>query len=168
MAAPGKKYSNYAGWLVKIGSYIIPSNRFIRADTYKAQSIMQDLDPWIDANGLAHRQAVKLKALKVEFETPAMLTDDDLAELLRNISQNLITNGQEPVNEDGSFFHEGGNDCYITAFSPRYNQYFTQRGYMVDIEPQIYGNYEKIEGGSSQILRYDPIRFAFVGGVYDD
>ena len=167
MAAPGKKYSNYSGYLVKIGDYSIPSNRFIRADSYKAQAIMQDLEPWTDANGYVHRQAVKLKALKVEFETPAMLTDDDVSEFLYNISQNIITNGQPQINADGSFYYEGGNDCYITAFVQRYNQYFTQRGYFVDIEPQIYGNYEKINGGSSQILRYEPIRFAFVGGVYD-
>lgn len=167
MAAPRKKYSNYDGWLVKIGEYIIPSNRFIRADSYKAQAIMQDVDPWTDANGYIHRQAVKLKALKVEFETPAMLTDDEVAEFLYNISQNMITNGQPKINSDGGFYHEGGNDCYITAFSQRYNKYFTQRGYLADIEPQIYGNYEHINGGSSQILRYNPIRFAFVGGVYD-
>lgn len=167
MAAAGKKYSNYAGWLVKIGEYTIPSDRFIRADSYKAQAIMQDLDPWTDANGYVHRQAVKLKALKVEFETPAHLTDDDVAELLYNISRNIITNGHQQIDADGGFYHEGGNDCYITAFSPRYNKYFRQRGYLADIEPQIYGNYEKIEGGTSQILRYDPIRFAFVGGVYD-
>lgn len=171
MAAPGKRYSNYAGWLVKIGDYTIPSNRFIRADSYKAQAIMQDVDPWTDANGYVHRNAVKLKALKVEFETPAMLTDDDVAEFLYHISENIITNGKPQISPDGSFYEEGGNECYITAFVQRYNKYFTQKGYLADIEPQIYGNYEKIRNEAGQeingILRCDPIRFAFVGGVYD-
>lgn len=89
MPAAGKKYSNYADWLVKIGTgegaYTIPSNRFIAADSYKAYANMQDLDPWTDADGYLHRNAVRLKALKVEFETPAMLTDDDVAELFYHI-----------------------------------------------------------------------------------
>lgn len=140
------KYSNYSGWLIKIGDYTIPTNRFVRADSYKASAYMQDVDPWTDANGYVHRNAVKLKALKVEFETPAMLTDEELAEFLHNIDQNIID--------------KDGNECYITAFVPRYNQYFTQRGYLSDIDPQIYGNYD----GE---LHYNPIRFAFVGGVYD-
>lgn len=139
-------YSNYSGWLIKIGDYIIPTNRFIRADSYKASAYMQDVDPWTDANGYVHRNAVQLKALKVEFETPAMLTDEKFAEFIYNIDQNIID--------------KAGNECYITAFVPRYNQYFTQRGYLADIDPQIYGNYEKK-------LHYDPIRFAFVGGVFD-
>lgn len=140
------KYSNYSGWLVKIGNYTIPTKRFVRADSYKASAYMQDVDPWTDANGYVHRNAVKLKSLKIEFETPAMLTDEELAEFLHNIDQNIID--------------KDGNECYITAFVPRYNQYFTQRGYLADIDPQIYGNYD----GK---LHYNPIRFAFVGGVYD-
>lgn len=139
-------YSNYSGWLIKIGDYTIPTDRFVRADSYKASAYMQDVDPWTDANGYVHRNAIQLKALKVEFETPAMLTDEDLAEFMHNIDQNIID--------------KVGNECYITAFVPRYNQYFTQRGYLADIDPQIYGNYDKK-------LHYNPIRFAFVGGVYD-
>lgn len=155
MPAAGKKYSNYAGWLVKIGigegAYTIPSKRFIAADSYKAYANMQDLDPWTDADGYLHRNAVRLKALKVEFETPAMLTDEDFAELMWNIDRNMI-------NSDA-------NECYIEAFIPRYNRYERQKGYLVDIEPQIYGNYERDRSGRG-ILRYDPIRIAFVGGVY--
>ncbi len=146
VTTPLKKYSNYSGWLVKIGDYTIPTDRFIRADSYKAYANMQDLDPWTDADGYLHRNAVKLKALKVEFETPAMLTDEDFAEFMYNIDQNI-------TNIDA-------NECYITAFIPRYNKYFTQKGYLVDIDPQIYGNYENT-------LHYNAIRIAFVGGVYD-
>lgn len=145
MAATGKKYSNYSGWLIKIGNYTIPTNKFIKFDTYKAYAAMQDLDPWTDANGYLHRQAVELKTLKVEFETPAMLTDDELAEFLYNIDKNLIDST--------------GNECDITAFVPRYNIYMQQRGYLADITPQIYSSH----GG---ILKYDAMRFAFVGGVY--
>lgn len=155
MPAIRKKYSNYAGWLIKIGDpetgYIIPTKRFIKADSYTASAYMQDLEPWTDANGYVHRNAVELKALKVEFETPAMLTDEDFAELMWNIDQNLI--------------NTVANECYITAFIPRYNMYDTQKGYLADIDPQIYGNYEKDKNGNG-ILRYNPIRFSFIGGVY--
>lgn len=155
-----ERKSNYLGWLIKIGDpetgYIIPTDRFIRADSYTASAYMQDLDPWTDADGYVHRNAVQLKALKVEFETPAMLTDEDFAELMWNIDMNL-TNAV-------------ANECYITAFIPRYNRYDTQKGYLADIDPQIYGNYEKIKNEKGEvingILRYNPIRFAFIGGVY--
>lgn len=83
-------YSKYSGWLVKIEDYTIPANRFIRADSYKASAYMQDVDPWTDANGYVHRNAIQLKALKVEFETPAMLTDEDFAEFMHNIDANII------------------------------------------------------------------------------
>ena len=39
---------------------------------------MQDVDDYTDANGYLHRNAVELKALKVEFETRAMLTNQNL------------------------------------------------------------------------------------------
>ena len=138
-------YSNYAGYLVKIGNYIIPF-RHIKADTYKAYANMQDVEPWTDANGYLHREAVELKALKVEFEIPPMYDDEKFAEFMYNIDQNITI--------------EKANQCVVTAFIPRYNKYFTQTGYLADIEPQMYfANEEKI--------KYDAMRFAFIGGVYD-
>lgn len=141
-----RTYSNYSGYLLKIGDYKIPAKKYIAADTYKASAYMQDIDDYTDANGYLHREAVELKALKVEFETPAMLTDEEFAELMHNIDANIID--------------KNSNACNITAFVPRYNKYYTQRGYMVDVEPQIYGSY-------GNELHYDPIRIAFIGGVYD-
>ena len=49
----------------------------------------------------------------------------------------------------------------VEAYVPEYNDYVTQRCYMVDIQPQVYGTY----GGK---VRYDSVRFAFVGGLADD
>lgn len=139
-------YSNYSGWLLKVGDYIIPTNRFVQYESYKASAYMQDLDVWTDENGYIHRDAVDLKALKVEFETPPMLTDEDLSELMYNIDQNLI--------------EAKSNSCMLTAYVPRYNQYFTQKGYMADIDPQIVTN-------ADGKIKYSSIRFAFIGGVYD-
>lgn len=136
----------YNGYLIKVGDYIIPSNKFIRADSYSAYVNMQDIDPYTDANGYLHRNAVELKALKVEFETPAMLTNTMLSEFLSNIRANYISEKERKV--------------LITAYIPEYDDYITQTGYLADFTPQIYGNY----GG---VIHYNPIRLAFVGGVYD-
>ena len=73
---------SYSGYLIKIGDYKIP-HKYIKADSYQAYVNMQDLEPWTDTNGYLHREkTVSLKALKVEFDTPAMLTnkqfEDDL------------------------------------------------------------------------------------------
>lgn len=144
------RYSNYSGWLIKIGTdegkaYTIPTS-IIKADTYKASAKMQDIDDYTDANGFLHREAVELKALKVEFELLPLITDEELSEFLAHIDENLTI--------------EKANQCVITAYVPRYNQYFTQTGYLADIDPQMYyADDEKIQ--------YDPIRFAFIGGVYD-
>lgn len=136
----------YQGYLLKIGNYTIPANKFIKADSYSAYVNMQDVEPWTDANGYVHRQAVDLKALKVEFETPAMLTNVELSEFLTNIRNN--------------FTIEKARQCEITAYIPEYDNYVTQTGYLADFTPQIYGTY----GGT---VKYNPIRFAFIGGVYN-
>ena len=136
----------YSGFLIKIGDYTIPGNKFIKAESYSPYVNMQDIDDWTDANGFLHREAVELKALKVEFETPAMLTNTELTELMNNIKAN--------------FTNAKGRECMITAYIPEYDDYVTQLGYMADFQPQIYGTY----GG---VIHYNPIRLAFIGGVYN-
>lgn len=136
----------YSGWLIKVGNYIIPANKFIKADSYSPYVNMQDLDPWTDANGYVHRTAVDLKAAKVEFETPAMLTNVEFSELMRNIQSNYTV--------------PKARQLILTAYIPEYDDYITQTAYLADFQPQIYGNY----GG---VIRYNPIRLAFIGGVYN-
>lgn len=136
----------YSGWLLKIGNYIIPADKFIKADSYSPYVNMQDLDDYTDANGYLHRNAVELKALKVEFETPAMLTNVEFSELMKNIRDNFTV--------------ENKRECVITAYIPEYDDYVTQTGYMADFQPQIYGTY----GG---MIHYNPVRLAFIGGVYN-
>lgn len=136
----------YSGWLLKIGDYTVPADKFIKAQSYQAYVNMQDVDPWTDANGYLHREAVELKALKVEFETPAMLTNAELTEFLTNIDKNIVDKNE--------------NGCYITAYIPRYDEYYTQYGYMTDIKPQMHDL-------SDSVIHYDSIKFSFVGGVYN-
>ena len=101
----------YSGFLIKIGDYTIPANKFIKAESYSPYVNMQDIDDWTDANGFLHREAVELKALKVEFETPAMLTNTELTELMNNIKAN--------------FTNAKGRECMITAYIPEYDDYIT-------------------------------------------
>lgn len=136
----------YSGWLIKVGDYTIPAKRFIKAESYSAYVNMQDLEPWTDANGYVHREAVDLKALKVEFETPPMLTNRDFEELMSNIRRNFTV--------------PKARQCIVTAYIPEYDEYITQTAYMADFTPQIYGNYHGV-------IHYNSIRFSFIGGVYD-
>lgn len=136
----------YSGWLIKIGDYIIPANKFIKAESYSAYANMQDLDPWTDANGYVHRTAVELKAMKIEFETPAMLTNKDFSELMANIRANYTV--------------PRARQFLLTAYIPEYDEYMTQTAYMVDFQPQIYSN-------ANGVIKYNPCRLAFVGGVYN-
>lgn len=136
----------YNGYLVKVGNYKVPADRFIKVESYSAYVNMQDYEPWTDANGYLHRQVVDLKALKVEFETP-ILTNTEFNELYSNIRNNFTK-----LNERG---------CNIEVYIPEYDDYITQYGYLADFTPQIY----RIEGNT---IWYNPIRFAFIGGVSND
>ena len=135
----------YSGYLIKIGTYAIPLS-MIKADSYYAYYNMQDYDPWTDAKGYLHRDAVKLKALKVEFETRNMLNNTEFTALMNAIKAQFIS-GKAHARE-----------CSITAYIPEIDDYVTQRGYMADFKPQMYlADNEKI--------LYDACRLSFIGGV---
>lgn len=133
----------YQGYLIKIGEYIFP-HKYIKFDTYVPYVNMQDVDPWTDANGYLHRNAVSLKAFKVEFETAPMLTDKQFAEIMRNISTNYIS--------------AAGRTFKATAYIPEYDDYVTQTAYLADYQPQIYGIFDNI-------IKYNSIKFAIIGGL---
>ena len=135
----------YSGYLIKIGNYTIPLS-MIKADSYYAYYNMQDYDPWTDAKGYLHRDAVKLKALKVEFETVNQLNNTQFASLMNSISSQFIS-GKTHARE-----------CEITAYIPEIDSYVTQRGYMADFKPQMYL-------ASATEIRYDSCRLSFIGGV---
>lgn len=134
----------YNGYLLKIGDYIVPEDKFIKADSYLPYVVMQDIDDWTDANGKLHRNVVELKALTIDFETPAMLTNVTFEEFMSNIRKNYIDSDKREVN--------------IEAYIPEYNRYVKQRCYLADIKAPIYGTYD----GK---ITYDSIPFSFVGGL---
>lgn len=133
----------YEGYLLKIGNFTIPTS-IIKADSYYAYVNMQDYEPWTDAKGYLHRDVVDLKALKVEFETKAMLTNTEFATLMSSIK--------------AQFTKATARECNITAYIPELDDYVTQKGYMADFKPQMYF-------ADQNKIQYDPVRFAFIGGV---
>lgn len=133
----------YEGYLLKLGNWEFPQ-KYIAADTYSAYPNMQDVDPWTDADGFLHRNPVELKALKAEFETCAMLTNTDFANIMQNIRSQYISSIGRMLN--------------VTAYIPEYDDYVTQKAYIPDFQLQIYGTY----GG---IIHYRPVRIAVIGGV---
>lgn len=136
----------YAGYLIKVGEYEIPADKYMKAGTYSPYVNMQVIDPYTDGNGYEHIEAVELKTLKVEFETPAMLTNTEFAEFMSNIRANYI--------------EIKSRKCTVTAYIPEYDDYVTQTAYMADFKPTIYN----IDGN---VIHYNAIRMAFIGGVYD-
>lgn len=139
----------YNGYLIKIGDYIIPSDKYIGAGTYSPYANMQVLDPYTDGNGYEHIEAVELKALKVEFQTPAGLTNTEYADLMSHIRANYI--------------EANSRKCIVTAYIPEYDDYFTQVAYLADPKPVV--NREEPE---ENVLYYNAIRMSFIGGVYGD
>lgn len=135
----------YSGWLLKVGDYKIDSGVYIKAESYQAYVNMQDLEPWTDANGYLHREAVELKVAKVEFETPAMLTNVALTELLKNIQANYTV--------------PKARQFLMTAYIPEYDEYVTQTAYLADFQPQMYSVEDKI-------IKYNAIKFSMIGGIY--
>lgn len=132
----------YQGYLIKVGSYTISGKKFIRADSYSVTRNIQDLDSYRDANGVLHRTVLGHVPLKVEFETPAMLTNSDVAELFGNIRSNFTI----PKERKAS----------VTVYVPELDEYITQDMYMPDPQFIMYGIF-------NEVVRYNPIRIAFIG-----
>lgn len=135
----------YGGYLLKIGDYKIDAKKYIKFDSYSPYVNMQDLEPWTDSNGYLHRKPVKLKVAKIEFETPAGLTNTEFAEFMKNIRK--------------QYTDANGRQCYFTAYIPEYDDYVTQFGYIADFQPNIYGI-------KNEEIIYDAIKFSVIGGVY--
>lgn len=133
----------FQGYLVKVGNYIIPY-KYIRFDSYSVFMSIADLDSYRDANGILHRNALEHRSNKAEFETPAMLTNDDFSELMSNIRANYTNTNERRAS--------------VELYIPEIDDYITQDMYMPDIQPKIY-RYNKETGK----LQYNPIRLAFIG-----
>lgn len=133
----------FQGYLVKVGDYVIPF-KYIRFDSYSVFMSIADLDSYRDGNGILHRNALEHVSNKCEFETPAMLTNEEFAELMGHIRDNYTIVGERRA--------------IVELYIPEIDDYVTQDMYMPDIKPSIY-RYNKDTGK----LQYNPIRLAFIG-----
>lgn len=140
----------YQGYLIKIlgpntesevdFSYTIPMG-LMKAQSYNAQYITQDLDTYTDADGILHRHALEHKCPKVEFETVPM-TNTQFGNFMTKLRQRMINNIER------SFLV----DIYI----PELDDYlYSVEMYMPDISPTIYL-------ANDTEVRYNPIRIAFI------
>lgn len=131
----------YTGYLVKVGEYEIPASKFIRAQSYKATLSVQDLDSRRDANGILHRTALEHRVNKVEFETPAMLTNAEISELFKEIRNNYTVPAERKF--------------VGTFYVPELDEYVTQDMYMSDPTFSVYGIFDGV-------VKYNAIRIAFI------
>lgn len=132
----------FEGYLLKVGDYEIPADKYIKSQSYSVTRNIQDLDSYRDADGVLHRTALDHIPLKVEFETPSMLTNKDVAELFGNIQNN--------------FFVDSERKASVTVYVPELDEYVTQDMYMPDPKFQMYGIFD-------EVIKYNPIRIAFIG-----
>lgn len=132
----------YEGYLLKIGNYTVEQGKYIKANSYSAYANVQDLDSYRDADGVLHRNALTHVPIKVEFETPAMLTNDTFADFMNKIKSNYISAAERKV--------------HARVYVPEYDDYVEQDMYVPDIKPTLYTTH----GGK---IRYNAIRIALIG-----
>lgn len=131
----------YSGFLIQVGNYKIPHS-WIRAETYQVTKNGQDLDSYRDANGVLHRHALEHWVAKVEFETPPLKTNKEVASFMSNIAANYTNTIEKKAN--------------VTVYIPETDSYTTQEMYMSDIPFTIYFANEKE-------VKYNQLRIAFIG-----
>ena len=130
----------YGGYLIKIGEYTVPFE-YILSSTYSPNIKGQDLDSYTDENGILHRNALKNKVIKIEWETPSM----DEAKL-RTFADRILS----------EYVHKVEKKCLVTAYMPELGKYVTMPCYVPDIE-------YKVSYADEKTIEYDSFRIAFIG-----
>ena len=130
----------YSGYLIKIGTFEIPTS-LIKADSYQAYKSVTDMDSYVDADGVLHRNALSHFGWKCEFETVPMMTDKTFGALMSSIY--------------GQFTNATERKALCTIYIPETDAYVSCDMYMPDIKPQMYY-------ADSTKIQYDAVRFAFI------
>lgn len=129
----------YNGFLIQVGGYQIPMS-FIKVESYSVTYSTMDLDPYRDANGVLHRNALQHKAGNLKFETPFMY-QRDFAPIMAAI-RSQYTNATE-------------KRVTATFYVPELDEYITQDMYLADVPVQIVQN-------SPNGLIYGNVEFSFI------
>ena len=132
----------YSGFLIKVGDYTVPF-RYIETKKYKCGIKGQDLDSYRDANGILHREALVNVAIKVEWETP---NDIEEEETLRPLMDNIRA----------QYTNRTEKKALVTAFMPEIGDYVTMDCYMPDVEYTI-------DYADEKTVKYSSFRLAFIG-----
>ena len=130
------------GYFVKIGSYTFP-NEYILCDTYKPIKGVQDLDSYRNAKGKLHRNVLDHVVNKVEFQTRPM-TNKEYDAIMDQIRANYTIAKERKAMVDMYIAETGAYTGSIEAYMP---------------DPEV--TIKQVIDSST--LKYDSIRFAFIG-----
>lgn len=131
----------YSGWLIKIGNSTA-LHQYIAAQTYKVTKHIQDLDPYRDANGKLHRNALSHVSYTVTFDTRS-INNTQMEEIMSVIRSNFSNAAERKIDN-------------FTFYLPETNDYVTAPVYLPDID-------FKINLADSSIVKYEPTTFEFIG-----
>ena len=131
----------YSGWLIKIGNNT-DIHKYITEKTYKVTKHIQDLDPYRDANGLLHRNALSHLSYTVTFDIRPV-NSNQMEEIMSIIRSNFTNEAERRIDS-------------FTFYLPETNAYITAPVYMPDID-------YKINSATDTMVRYDATTFEFIG-----
>lgn len=129
----------YEGYLLKIGGHTI-SNDMIRAETYAVYVNTQDLDSFVDADGILHRNVLEHTAIKCEWNTP-VCNQAQMQEFL-GILRDVWGNSPE-------------RKAICEVYVPELDEYRIGTFYMPDIKPVI-------RQATDTNIVYNETRFALI------
>lgn len=136
----------FEGYLIqfpKTGD-VITGESFIKIESFKPKRNIQDLNPYRDANGIMHRNALSHVPIKVEFETRDGITNTELQNFMTIIKNNYTIAKERKLR--------------IKVYIPEQDAYVTQDVYMPDLDPTI-----KNIDLQNNVVKYKSVRFAFIG-----
>lgn len=134
----------YAGYLIKVGNYTIPTE-CIALESYKiTANIRQDLDPFRDNNGVLTRNVVPNQPSKIEIKTPYMY-----GRAMRSMIDNIRAN----------YTNANEKKASVTFYDPDTDTYKTQDMYCPDFNFELY----QVNHNDYNRSIYKPFTLKFIG-----
>lgn len=112
----------YRDYIVKVGSYKIPMD-FIEAKSCKPVIHGQDLNSYVNANGVLKRNALKNKKPTIEWDVPTPIKESEFRPIMDEIQKQFIDSDEKSAE--------------VTAFFPEIGKYETFKCYQPDLEIEI-------------------------------
>ena len=131
----------YNGYLINIGGSDL-LHQYILEKTYKVTKHVQDLDPYRDANGLLHRNALEHISYTVTFDIRS-ITNSDMESITTLLRNNYTVAIERKIEA-------------FTFYVPEDNAYVTAPVYLV--EPNFV-----IQHMTSNMIKYEPTTLEFIG-----